>query len=78
MLNDNLEQQAYLIFENMMAKAEAHRLKGKYTEAKFLALVITGKEDANFSVPMVNTNSLLVLISRCIVTVMPFIHLLYL
>lgn len=35
----------------MMAKAEAHRLKGKYTEAKFLASVITGKEDANFSVP---------------------------
>lgn len=50
-INDNLEQQAYLIFENMMAKAEAHRLKGKYTEAKFLASVITGKEDANFSVP---------------------------
>ena len=51
MLNDNLEQQAYLIFENMMAKAEAHRLKGKYIEAKFLTSVITGKEDANFSVP---------------------------
>lgn len=50
-INDNLEQQAYLIFENMMAKAEAHRLKGKYTEAKFLTSVITGKEDANFSVP---------------------------
>lgn len=50
-INDNLEQQAYLIFENMMAKAEAHRLKGKYIEAKFLTSVITGKEDANFSVP---------------------------
>ena len=50
-INDNLEQQAYLIFENMMAKAEAHRLKGKYIEAKFLTSVITGKEDVNFSVP---------------------------
>jgi restriction endonuclease S subunit len=51
MLNDNLEQQMHLIFENMMAKAATHKLSGKYTIAQNLATVVTGKEDANFSVP---------------------------
>ncbi len=50
-INDNLEQQMYLIFEDMMAKAVSHKLDGKYTIAKNLTSIITGKEDANFSVP---------------------------
>lgn len=50
-INDNLEQQMHLIFENMMAKAATHKLSGKYTIAQNLATVVTGKEDANFSVP---------------------------
>lgn len=50
-INDNLEQQMYLIFENMMAKAATHKLSGEYTIAQNLATVVTGKEDANFSVP---------------------------
>ena len=51
MVNDNLEQQMHLIFENMMAKAATHKLSGEYTIAQNLATVVTGKEDANFSVP---------------------------
>ena len=50
-INDNLEQQLHLIFENMMAKAATHKLSGEYTIAQNLATVVTGKEDANFSVP---------------------------
>jgi len=50
-INDNLEQQMRLIFENMMAKAATHKLSGEYTIAQNLATVVTGKEDANFSVP---------------------------
>lgn len=50
-INDNLEQQMHLIFENMMAKAATHKLSGEYTIAQNLATVVTGKEDANFSVP---------------------------
>ena len=49
-INDNLEQQMFLIFEDMMVKAKNNKIKGKYTVAKNLAQVITGKEDANFSV----------------------------
>ena len=50
-INDNLEQQMHLIFESMMAKAATHKLSGEYTIAQNLATVVTGKEDANFSVP---------------------------
>lgn len=50
-INDNLEQQMHLIFENMMAKAATHKLSGEYTIAQNLATVVTGKEDANFSAP---------------------------
>lgn len=50
-INDNLEQQMHLIFENMMAKAATHKLSGEYTIAQNLATIVTGKEDANFSVP---------------------------
>ena len=49
-INDNLEQQMHLIFENMMSKATTHKLPGKYTIAQNLTSVVTGKEDANFSV----------------------------
>lgn len=51
MVNDNLEQQMHLIFENMMAKVANHKLSGEYTIAQNLTTVVTGKEDANFSVP---------------------------
>ena len=50
-VNDNLEQQMHLIFENMMTKASTHKLSGEYTIAQNLATAVTGKEDANFSVP---------------------------
>ncbi|MCI6009977.1 MAG: restriction endonuclease subunit S [Anaerostipes hadrus] len=50
-INDNLEQQMHLIFENMMAKVANHKLSGEYTIAQNLTTVVTGKEDANFSVP---------------------------
>mgnify|MGYP000295480327 FL=1 len=50
-INDNLEQQMHLIFENMMTKASTHKLSGEYTIAQNLATAVTGKEDANFSVP---------------------------
>ena len=49
-INDNLEQQMHLIFENMMSKATTHKLPRKYTIAQNLTSVVTGKEDANFSV----------------------------
>ena len=49
-INFNLEQQMHLIFENMMSKATTHKLPGKYTIAQNLTSVVTGKEDANFSV----------------------------
>ena len=35
----------------MMAKAKSNKIKGKYAIAKNLTHIITGKEDANFSVP---------------------------
>lgn len=50
-INDNLEQQMHLIFENMMTKASTHKLSGEYTIAQNLATAVTGKKDANFSVP---------------------------
>lgn len=49
-INDNLEQQMHLIFENMMAKATNNKIKGEFIVAKNLTQVVTGKEDANFSV----------------------------
>lgn len=49
-INDILEQQMHLIFEDMMAKATNNKIKGKFVVAKNLTQVITGKEDANFSV----------------------------
>ena len=49
-INDNLEQQMHLIFEDMMAKAINNKIKGEFIVAKSLTQVITGKEDANFSV----------------------------
>lgn len=49
-INDNLEQQMHLIFEDMMAKATNNKIKGEFIVAKNLTQVITGKEDANFSV----------------------------
>lgn len=49
LLNDNLEQQMHLIYEDMMSKANLKKLKGKYSVAKSLTPIVTGKEDANFS-----------------------------
>lgn len=49
-INDNLEKQMRLLFENMMVKATSHMLEGNYVVAKDIASIVTGKEDANFSV----------------------------
>ena len=40
-----------LVFEQMMAKAYSGKRKGIFTIAKSLTDVVTGKEDANYSVP---------------------------
>ncbi len=48
-VNDNLEQQMSLIYEDMMSNALANRINGDFTTAKELTVVVTGKEDANFS-----------------------------
>lgn len=50
-INDNLEKQMKLLYENLMSKINSGRIKGKYLEVKDLVTVITGKEDANFSTP---------------------------
>lgn len=49
-INDNLQCQMRLIFEQMMAKANLGYLTGKMNTVKSLSNIITGKEDANFSV----------------------------
>ena len=60
MLNDNLQQQLCLIYENMMCKAQYGNIEGTFTVASKLTHVVTGKEDANFASPETeNTNSLL-------------------
>ena len=49
-INDNLQQQMRLCYEQLMAKAHSGHLAGKMTTAQCLTDIITGKEDANFSV----------------------------
>ncbi|MSN96983.1 restriction endonuclease subunit S [Campylobacter sp. FMV-PI01] len=49
-INDNLEKQMHLIFKDIMAKSTNNKIKGEFIVAKNLTQVITGKEDANFSV----------------------------
>ena len=49
-INDNLQHQMRLYFEQIMAKAHLGHLAGKMTTVQCLTDVITGKEDANFSV----------------------------
>ena len=49
-INDNLHSQLCLIYEDMMAKAASNQIKGKYVFAKEITEVITGKEDAIFSI----------------------------
>ena len=51
MLNDNLQQQLCLIYENMMCKAQCGNIDGTFTVASKLTDVVTGKEDANFASP---------------------------
>lgn len=48
-INDNLQQQMFLIFEQMMAMAKSGKLSGQNTITKNLTKIITGKEDANFA-----------------------------
>jgi len=48
-INDNLQAQMSLIYEDMIAKANSNRVAGKFVAAKELTEVVTGKEDANFS-----------------------------
>lgn len=48
-LNDNLQQQMFMIYEAMMVGAEKKKIPGRNITAKEITEVITGKEDANFS-----------------------------
>ena len=48
-INDNLQAQMSLIYEDMIAKANSNHATGKFVAAKELTEVVTGKEDANFS-----------------------------
>ena len=48
-INDNLQAQMSLLYEDMIAKANSNRVAGKFVAAKELTEVVTGKEDANFS-----------------------------
>ena len=50
-INDNLQQQLCLIYENMMCKAQYGKIEGTFTVASKLTDVVTGKEDANFASP---------------------------
>lgn len=50
-INDNLQSQMCLIYEQLMSKAISKQIQGDFICAKKLTEVITGKEDANFSTP---------------------------
>jgi len=50
-INDNLQQQMCLIYEYMMYQVKTKELDGSHTTVSELSEVITGKEDANFSIP---------------------------
>lgn len=50
-INDNLQQQLCLIYENMMSKSQTGSIDGLFTVASKLTDVVTGNEDANFSSP---------------------------
>ena len=50
-INDNLQQQICLIYENRMCKAQYGNIEGTFTVASKLTDVVTGKEDANFASP---------------------------
>ena len=49
-INDNLEKQMKLIYETFMIKVENKKINGSFVTAKDLVEVLTGKEDANFSI----------------------------
>lgn len=48
-INDNLQKQLCLIYENMMRNAQYGSVEGTFTIASKLTDVLTGKEDANFA-----------------------------
>lgn len=48
-INDNLEQQMCLIFENILDKAQLNNIQGKNITVNEICQIITGKEDANFA-----------------------------
>ena len=48
-INDNLQSQLRLIYENMIAKTNSNQIKGNFVTVKEMADITTGKEDANFS-----------------------------
>lgn len=50
-INDNLQNQMCLLYEQLMSKAISKQIQGNFVCAKELTEVITGKEDANFSAP---------------------------
>lgn len=49
LINDYLEQQLCLLYENMMNNAQTGNIAGHNTIACALTDIVTGKEDANFS-----------------------------
>lgn len=49
-INDNLEKQMKLLYEIFMFKAENKKINGSFVTARDLVEVLTGKEDANFSI----------------------------
>ena len=51
LINDYLEQQLCLLYENMMNNAQTGNIAGHDTIASALTDIVTGKEDANFSSP---------------------------
>ena len=48
-INDNLQKQLCLIYENMMRNAQYGNVEGTFIIASKLTDVLTGKEDANFA-----------------------------
>lgn len=49
-LNDNLEKQMNLEFNNLRVKTQKNEVSGQLLSAKDLVDILTGKEDANFSI----------------------------
>ena len=53
-INDYLEQLLCLLYENMMNDAQTGNITGHNTIASALTNIVTGKEDANFHLLIIN------------------------